>query len=215
MKTNYTLLDVHSVLSLLSHERPLFHSEADFQHALAWKLHELFPEAVVRLEYRPMPSERVYIDTFLSLPSGRLALELKYTTRGHSAIWKDEAYSLADQSAQDLHRYDFLKDIVRLQRLTRKHSEVTGWAIMLSNDSAYWKEPGRSNTVDAAFRIHDGRVLQGTVGWDARAGKGTILKREAPLELYGSIELKWRDYSSVGTGSYSRFRYLAVEVHAN
>ena len=25
-------------------ERPLFHAEADFQHALAWKIHETYPE---------------------------------------------------------------------------------------------------------------------------------------------------------------------------
>jgi hypothetical protein len=83
---------------------------------------------------------------------------------------------------------------------------------MLTNDSAYWKVPGRIDTIDAAFRIHDGQVLQGTVGRGPMTGKGTVLKREAPLELSGRIDLKWRDYSLVGTGDYPRFRYLAAEA---
>lgn len=215
MNTNRNQFDLHSVLSLLSSERPLFHSEADFQHALAWKVHELFPEAMVRLEYRPVPNERVYIDIFLTLPTGQLALELKYTTRGHSAIWKGETFTLADQAAQDLHRYDFLKDLVRLQKVAQRDASLSAWAIMLTNDSAYWKVPGRNDSVDAAFRLHEGRLLQGTLGWDTRAGAGTVRKREAPLELFGRIKLNWRDYSSIGSGTYSRFRYLAVEVQAN
>jgi hypothetical protein len=32
--------------------RPLFHSEADFQHALAWRLQEQHRQISIRLEYR-------------------------------------------------------------------------------------------------------------------------------------------------------------------
>ncbi len=43
--------DVHVLLRKLAAKRPLFHSEADFQHALAWELHEDDPELAIRLEY--------------------------------------------------------------------------------------------------------------------------------------------------------------------
>jgi len=42
--------DLLAELQGLAHCQPIFHSEADFQHALAWRLHELWPEARIRLD---------------------------------------------------------------------------------------------------------------------------------------------------------------------
>src|SRR6266567_4623533 len=70
------------LVSLLAAERPIFHSEADFQHALAWLLHQRFPHAALRLEYRPFPDERFYLDIWVDIGTERLAIELKYPTRG-------------------------------------------------------------------------------------------------------------------------------------
>ena len=33
-------LDIHNLMQGLSYSRPVFHSEADFQHALAWHIHK-------------------------------------------------------------------------------------------------------------------------------------------------------------------------------
>jgi hypothetical protein len=44
------VLDIKDIMGRLALERQLFHSEADFQHALAWKIHELRPLAKIRLE---------------------------------------------------------------------------------------------------------------------------------------------------------------------
>ena len=45
----------------LAQRRPIFHSEADFQHALAWEIHALHTDCQIRLE-RPVkgidPSRR-------------------------------------------------------------------------------------------------------------------------------------------------------------
>jgi hypothetical protein len=43
-------LDLHVVMQRLSAVRPVFHSEADFQHAFARTLWELDPDIRVRLE---------------------------------------------------------------------------------------------------------------------------------------------------------------------
>ena len=37
-------------MAALARVRPLFHSEADFQHAFAWQLHSAHPDARIRLE---------------------------------------------------------------------------------------------------------------------------------------------------------------------
>jgi hypothetical protein len=46
-------LDIPGLMSRLSQTRPIFHSDADFQHALAWQIHVENPNAAVRLETRP------------------------------------------------------------------------------------------------------------------------------------------------------------------
>jgi len=43
------VIDLQACLTDLAQQRPLFQSEADFQHALAWQLHAMEPAARVRL----------------------------------------------------------------------------------------------------------------------------------------------------------------------
>src|SRR5579859_5225485 len=105
------------LLPLLGQQRPVFHSEADFQHALAWLIHLQQPDTRIRLEYRPLPSEPLYLDLWVEDDSSALAIELKYPTRRLMVEHAGEHFSLKNQSAQDLTRYDFIKDIGRLERV--------------------------------------------------------------------------------------------------
>ena len=56
----------------------MFHSEADFQFALAWRIKEATSHDI-RLEFKPFPEERMYLD--LWVPAIGVAVELKYLTR--------------------------------------------------------------------------------------------------------------------------------------
>jgi len=49
------LAEIEETMAALARVRPLFHSEADFQHAFAWQLHSADPDARIRLETRPRP----------------------------------------------------------------------------------------------------------------------------------------------------------------
>ena len=44
------MLDIDQLMACLADTRKVFHSEADFQHALAWQIHRAMPEGQVRLE---------------------------------------------------------------------------------------------------------------------------------------------------------------------
>ena len=84
----------------LSRERPVFHSEADFQHALAWRLHQMWPEAKVRLEFRAAQvNRRCYLDIWAEVEAQSVAIELKYKTRALSAIHVAERFDLASHGA--------------------------------------------------------------------------------------------------------------------
>jgi len=200
------------LLAELSLKRPIFHSEADFQHALAWKIHSKHPELSIRLE-RVFRNDNgnMNIDLFIIGNKYNLAMELKYKTRAISVGKNDEKFILAGQAAQDLGRYDFIKDIQRLEFLKNQHG-VKGTAIFLTNDSAYWK-PAKSLDVGyAEFCINEGIYLKGCLNWGPRAGDGTRKGREKAINLVGSYPLNWRDYSLVNSDRGGQFRYVFIEV---
>ena len=207
-----TLADIEETLKQLAHDRPVFHSEADFQHALAWLLRERFPDLAVRLEY-PLPSEsgRAYADIWLRTPEGPIVLELKYWKRNLQATIDGEEFSLGDQDARDLCRYDFIKDVTRVERLVAEGHARAGAVIAVTNDPGYWSR-GRQGTFDAEFRIQDGRRLTGTLRWHPETGPGTRRGREADLRLLGEHQAAWPPHSTAGAGGYPEFRYLFLPV---
>jgi len=90
---------------------------------------------------------------------------------------------------------------------------VIGYAILLTNDSAYWTPSPHSDTTDAAFRIHEGANLSGSPEWAPRTGAGTLKGRESTLELRGSYQMSWSEYSTLdGHPNEGRFRHLLVRV---
>ena len=98
---------------MLAEQRPIFHSEADFQHALAWAIHEARPDATVRLEIpRDIDGRRAHVDIWVVDGEG-LAIELKYLTTALDTVVAGERFQLRNQAAQDLGRYDILKDLAR------------------------------------------------------------------------------------------------------
>lgn len=207
------MVDLFNVLRSLSKKRPIFHSEADFQHALAWELHEVVPDANVRLEYRHPLVERTYLDIWIGGDLGAMALELKYVTRRFSVTIAGEPFDLSNHGAHPPRRYDFIKDLTRLERVVRAVPHTQAAAIFLTNDDGYWIPPRSGDQIDTAFRVHEGRVLQGCLPWGPNAGGGTISGRQEPLILEGAYRASWADYAELQS-SGGRFRYLLIDIPA-
>ena len=207
------MIDIIRVLTKLAEQRPIFHSEADFQHALAWEIHQQWPTCSIWLECKtPYLDDRSHLDIWAFSDNATLAIELKYKTRALRADVDGEIFSLKDQSAQDIGRCDFLKDIHRLEQIVSGCSDIIGYAILLTNDRSYWNPPRRDDTVDAEFRIHEGKTITGKLGWSAETSKGTMEGREEPIVIKGTYRLLWQDYSEPSKESYGKFRYLLVTV---
>ena len=51
------MIDMDGLMGSLADMRKVFHSEADFQHSLAWHIHQAMPESQVRLEVDVMQVE--------------------------------------------------------------------------------------------------------------------------------------------------------------
>lgn len=204
--------DPHHVMARLAVQRTIFHSEADFQHALAWQIQCEHPDARVRLHTRP--TREIRLDLLVHLDGVRIAIELKHLAAAFSGVVAGENFELLNQAAQDIARHDVIKDVVRLERLVADGLADVGWSVTLSNDHTFWRPARKVDPIDAAFRLHEGRQLSGTLGWAANAGKGTTVKRDVPHVLAGHYQCNWRDYSTVidSSGRPRDFRYLCFAV---
>ena len=200
------------LLAALAADRPIYHSEADFQHAFAWQARIAAPTADIRLEVRLQPGRS--LDLLFRDDSGRVGAELKYLTRRFGAEWHGERFELANQAAGPVRRYDVVKDIVRVEDLLVAGLISRGYVILVTNEPTYWSAPVRAATSDAMFRLEEGRTLSGPLGWGPNTGVGTMRRREQPLELRGSYVLHWTDFSQIDDAGGGRFRALLVDVNA-
>jgi hypothetical protein len=212
---NDSLLDLNQVLESLAMKRPVFHSEADFQHALAWEIHDVKPDASIRLELpvRANDGRAVHIDLLVICDHQHFAIELKYKTALLDASRDTENFSLRGQAAQDCGRYDFLSDVVRLERYVTSVPNSIGYAVLLSNDRLYWEKSGRAN-MSANFWVHDTRIIEpAELPW---IGSGYTKGREKPILCQSRLSCSWRDYSTIkesdSTMKNGRFRYLLLTV---
>jgi hypothetical protein len=206
------MIEIENVIDELKRERPIFHSEADFQHALAWKVHEIYPDSKVRLEFCTSQSgKKEYVDIYVKHSNEIYLIELKYKTRKLDVVYYDEEFHLLNQGAQDIGRYDFIKDIGRTERFISSRSNTVGYAIFLTNDENYWRESNRS-TVDSHFRIHPNRTLAGELIWGQGTGKGTMKGRESPLLLSRSHQIQWLNYSELAGPGPNKFRYILIRI---
>lgn len=196
----------------LSARRPVFHSEADFQHALAWHIRKTIPESQIRLEY-PMRSEDKkpkYLDIWL--PSENVAIELKYRSTRLELNHDGETFQLKNHAAFDLARQHFLLDIQRLEGLIQDRNcpARAGLAVILTNCPLLWDaNRGWEKRNDVNFRIHEGRILGGELVW---LQNGQPYAGLEPVRLRGTYGMIWHEYSNFPNEQRGRFRYLAVSV---
>lgn len=146
LQTNSEMLlagavDLEDLLRRLAVARPVFHSEADLQHAFAWQAHLAQPGGRVRLETQPVPGLR--LDVLISSGDGssHSAVELKYLTRGWVGGVAGERFALKNHGAQDIRCYDVVKDMQRVESVVSGRPDWNGAVVCLTNDPSYWRKP--------------------------------------------------------------------------
>lgn len=206
------------ILKSLGETRRIFHSEADFQHALAWKIHTKFKGCEIRLE-RPyeMPSGSYHLDLLVILDSGhpnKIGVELKYLKKQITTEDDGEEYRLSNHGAQSDARYRFFKDISRLNELKASKNIDEGYAIILTNDPIYWKQPQSTQKWDYdAFKIHDRHKSDsGELNW---VNEDNNAHKNMPKLFFSKrYEFSWVSYSDVPSlnDTNGKFQYLMVKV---
>ena len=202
---------IESALSSLAAKRPIFHSEADFQHALAWEVQLAHPAASIRLEKRVAVKPSIELDVLIAIDGRTLGVELKYLRRSFTAEVDGELFTLAT-GADDHGRYFAIEDCRRLERLIDDAVIDSGALVLLTNVANIWEPPAIGQRVlFDEFRLHDGRLLAGTMTWGDWGALGGRPAGTGLVTLRGRYPLSWRDYSIVDGAP---LRYLLVPVDA-
>lgn len=202
--------DLHKILKVLSKERPLFHSEADFKFALACKIkEEISPEKII-IEYpESICDKRIYIDIYFKKDNKEYYLELKYKTKKLIFNNEEMKYNLKDQKACDFGRYDFIKDIERLEKITCGTQDKLGYVIFLSNDENYLQGTKKTNQ-DYSFNIENNTTItRGEKSWSKEKILKNLGSRKNSLNINNDYFVQWRNYSNFKN---YEFNYLAIKI---
>lgn len=209
-------LNVEFILGELSKDRPIFHSEGDFQFSLANKIKEINSELNVRLEFPMKPG---FLDIFLFSSEKAILFELKYKpTELVYQTQNNEMFNLKILRRKDLGFYGFIKDIARLENFKlnnqQKFEIVERYALILTNDENYWLQKETKGKYKD-FLTFEGNILRGDFNW-ARNFTNTNSYKRKSIQLKNTYKCSWKDYSKIVIGEkYNQFRYLLINVIYN
>lgn len=218
-----TSLDFDFILSKLVNKRPIFHNEADFKFALSWMIKKCYQDVKIRLEVPIELDKRIFADILVVTREGWIPIELKYKTKELHCNFKNvlyDNYYLIEQSGEADARYDYLKDIKRIEDIRDEYSEefVEGYAIFLTNELMY-KEKTSDEYLYNAFAINDGAEQRGEISYNGKNNKyGEFILKGNDGKGY---LMKWKDYSVIaetdftfidGSNKYDKFCYLISKI---
>ena len=171
-----------------------------------------------------------YIDIWVEIDKMVYPIELKYKTI--KCIITDgtdgsEEYKLKQHGASDIGCYLYLKDVKRIEELSKSLGDKfgKGFAIMLTNDHLYWDSPNTSTdtTIFRDFRIYEERkiVAGATLDWGTPSdNRPAWQKRLGPFNLNHDYTINWGDYSNFNmegeaNGEDFPFKYTIIEINSD
>lgn len=138
------------------------------------------------------------VDIVVSRGNEYVPIELKYVTK--KVVRDKERFGklikgmeiLRDQAAQDIRRYDFWKDVRRIELIKKNFPAVkNGFAVFLTNDPSYKKDP-RSTAVCYPFSMSGERIIGGAdIDWNGNPAASKGHRSRSHFRLEGGYKLLW------------------------
>lgn len=193
------IINISNTLSNLSKNRQLFCSEADFQQALAWQIHEDYKEDKVFLEY-PLTIQQdgkdkpIRVDIVVKHDEEYIPIELKYLTKKLKIKEPEVEFELKNQGARDIRMHDVLADVERIENIidqNKLNQCSSGYQITLTNDKGYLTE-SRGNHLYKNFSLHEGREIPtDTLKWNGKPPRSFYDSSKRPITLRSSYKINW------------------------
>ena len=176
---------------------------------------ELTAEMLPECKNPDTKNERLYLDIVVAKEGKYVPVELKYKTKEvavamerfgepFSEAGDGVAGALKSHGAQDLGRYDFWKDVKRLELVKSRFGNVAGGlAVFLTNDTTYKAKP---KGLIENFSMAEGEPLPMEKHW-SDATRPTAEGRP-DFEVSKGYELRWQERQIGGIG----FHYCVLAV---
>jgi hypothetical protein len=215
---------LQNILGKLSKRRPIFYSEADFQHELALQLNDaswrcrLEVPLSISLKGAPVKAE---VDIMALDPGSqsRVAIELKYITAKLSAEHGGEAFQLANNWGTNLSRFDCLADWERVASIVAEGHAQRGFTVFLTNAGDAWtRDVSATDILARDMSTHEGRKLfeNEELSWPEDLNPKSVGKKRlppySPILCPASLACGWSDYSVHDSARNAEFRYLLLEA---
>ena len=199
--------ELKKIIENLSIKRPLFHSEADFQHELALLLSRERGQVDLRLERPYLENElKFFLDILFNTGNEKIGIELKYVTKAFQQNYNGEMFNLKTHGNYGASRFNFLKDVYRLGQLKERKEISKGFAIILTNVKDFYSTKNKDNRYKHLYLYEDRKIKKGDV---IKFVENTTPKKfqSFMLENVDGYHLQWKSY-----GKYTDFKYLILEV---
>jgi len=212
--------ELNNVMRSLSLRRPVFHSEADFQHELAIELVKNGYQ--VRLE---VPREitingtlvRAEIDLLIHDGKIWIAIELKYVKTESTIEHCGEVFQLKETWLSNLSRFDCFADCQRIEAFVDACYANVGYSVFLTNKADAWeKDISNKNNLARSFSIHEGRIILSNtpLNWYPNdPTEGSVSSKRlppySPITLIRERTIEWFDYSYFES-VHQKFKYLIL-----
>lgn len=211
-----------NLLAQMAVDRPVFHSEADFQHELALRISHVGYR--VRLEV-PMNIQinetavRAQLDLLvIGAQTQRTAIELKYVTAEKSVVYDGEIFSLSNNWGTNLSRFDGWADFQRVGAFVAAGHADNGLTVFLTNKKDAWSvDASLTANLGQQFSMHESRIVEANtvMNWVGNATSGSVSSKRlppySPVNVHQQAECLWRNYSNF-PGPNGNFRYLLLEL---
>ena len=232
------------VIQKMSKKRELFHSEDDLKFALSIAIKEKFSEFKIRLE-KPESINMIYrndstsikrtpYDIVLINKNELIPIELKYKTKFLQTQINGEDYSLTTHGAKDIGRFNFRKDLFRIEQFLNKNKSQNGFLLIITNDPGYYSQNvSIKNVLDSNFSFHNGATInKNDLSWnydniDKRIYEfilkdnkwkyreknkyhwACVGEKFLRLNLVNEYKVEWKDYSKINN---SIFKFCLIRV---
>jgi hypothetical protein len=147
---------------------------------------EIYPSAQIYVEYPDTyENKKRRIDIVLFIDGKMFPIELKFKTKEDTVKIYNRDINLRNHAAVDIGRYDYLKDIERIETFTNNKDFASGYSIMLTNDSKYYEAP-REDTIDIEFNLSESCIKTGIL--KSKPGNKTFSNKPL-VKLKGSYKM--------------------------
>lgn len=211
---------VGEALESLFKNRIIFHSEADFQHALAVTIAEN-KNIKIRLEkpctiLENKENKDIKIDIELTANDGekdlKYAIELKYKTKELNCVYLGENFNLKAQGAHNLGRYDFWKDCERITKLEKTF--CGGCVIFLTNDGLYKEIKEKLVCMSKNFAIEERveKAKDSKLEWNETPKiKSVGNNRTSEIKLEEKVSLgEWRELKKTDENNRNEIKFYQI-----